>query len=459
MKKKMYGRVLACAVACLTAVPALGGMTAYADTANGTVSESGVTLYATDPVHNHGTIDLAADINGNTLEDVTSMSMKVGDSLNIIVSPYVHVQYQGCGKGDCPTNCEKMVGGVGACFKKGKGCFCNPNPKLRHTEIKVTASNPGVVSVGTPTEAETLTENEESVGQMADGMFSIKAEKAGVTTIQIETSLENWVSTTKRYTIGVTQDGVAEVWNGFHQDENGNWSYYVDGQKSAKTEVVKGTIDGKEGWYYIAEGTADLNYKGFAICGNDTVYVQNGVADFTLDSVEEGYVNGEKAWWHIVKGKVVYDTTVARNENGWWRIVDGKVDFTCNSVEGNENGWWYIRGGKVRFEYTGVAQNENGWWRIVNGKVDFGCNSVEQNENGWWYIRGGKVDFGYTGVANNSNGWWRIEGGKVNFGFNGIARNQNGWWYLQGGKVNFNYNGRVHVNGRTYTVNGGRVNR
>ncbi len=293
------------------------------------------------------------------------------------------------------------------------------------------------------------------------------------------------------------------VGTGLYQDAEGNWNYYVDGRKSSDTSVVYGTVNGKDGWYYIANGTVDTKYNGFASNENGTWYVQNGVVDFSVNSVIQGTAFGENAWWHVVNSKVVKDTTVANNQNGWWRIVDGKVDFDCNSVEENANGWWYIRGGKVDFNYTGIANNANGWWRIVNGKVDFNCNSVEANELGWWYIRGGKVDFNYTGiannangwwrivngkvdfncnsveanelgwwyirggkvdfsytgVANNANGWWRIEGGKVNFSFTGIAQNENGWWYLQNGKVNFNYNGKVRVNGKTYTVHNGKVNR
>ena len=247
------------------------------------------------------------------------------------------------------------------------------------------------------------------------------------------------------------------VGTGLYQDAEGNWNYYVDGHKSADTSVVYGTVNGKDGWYYIANGTVDAKYNGFASNENGTWYVQNGVVDFSVNSVIQGTAFGENAWWHVVNSKVVKDTTVANNQNGGWRIVDGKVDFDCNSVEANANGWWYIRGGKVDFTYTGVAENANGWWRIVNGQVDFGCNSVESNANGWWYIRGGKVDFTYTGVASNTNGWWRIENGKVNFGFTGLANNTNGWWYLQGGKVNFSYNGNVRWNGRTYRVRGGKV--
>ena len=247
------------------------------------------------------------------------------------------------------------------------------------------------------------------------------------------------------------------VGTGLYQDAEGNWNYYVDGHKSADTSVVYGTVNGKDGWYYIANGTVDTKYNGFASNENGTWYVQNGVVDFSVNSVIQGTAFGENAWWHVVNSKVVKDTTVANNQNGWWRIVDGKVDFDCNSVEANANGWWYIRGGEVDFSYTGVANNANGWWRIENGQVDFTCNSVESNANGWWYIRGGMVDFSYTGVASNTNGWWRIENGKVNFGFTGLANNTNGWWYLQGGKVNFSYNGNVRWDGRTYRVRGGKV--
>ena len=158
------------------------------------------------------------------------------------------------------------------------------------------------------------------------------------------------------------------VGTGLYQDAEGNWNYYVDGHKSADTSVVYGTVNGKDGWYYIANGTVDTKYNGFASNENGTWYVQNGVVDFSVNSVIQGTAFGENAWWHVVNSKVVKDTTVANNQNGWWRIVDGKVDFDCNSVEANANGWWYIRGGEVDFSYTGVANNANGWWRIENGQ-------------------------------------------------------------------------------------------
>ncbi len=217
-------------------------------------------------------------------------------------------------------------------------------------------------------------------------------------------------------------------------------------------------------------------------------YYQNGEVQYGLEDVIKGTVDGVNAWWHVSNGKVVYDTTVAKNSKGWWYIENGKVDFSANTVAKNSKGWWVIRDGKVNFNYNGFAENQNGWWyceggkvqfgttdvikgtvngtnawwnvvegavtfndtvaknskgwwRIVDGKVDFNCNSVEKNHLGWWYIRGGKVDFTYTGVAKNSKGWWRIVDGKVDFNCNSVERNHLGWWYIRGGKVDFTYTG------------------
>ena len=260
----------------------------------------------------------------------------------------------------------------------------------------------------------------------------VKGQKEGTAIIYAKDKRGNVITQTK-ITVGSADD---------YREEVGNYTgLYEDNGK----------------WYYLNNGWIDHTYTGFVQNSAGWWYVENGQITFRKNSVIEGTVNGQKAWWHVKASQVVLDTTVAENENGWWRIENGKVNFNCNSVEENENGWWYIRGGKVRFEYTGIADNKNGWWRIEGGKVNFNCNSVEQNENGWWYIRGGKVNFDYSGVAQNKNGWWRIEGGKVNFHFNGIAKNEYGIWYLTGGKVRFDYSGRVWYQGRFYTVRGGAV--
>ena len=280
--------------------------------------------------------------------------------------------------------------------------------------------------------------------------------------------------------------------------ENGEDVYYVDGTRRHDTGLVEvdgvryymndGVVQKEETvvmqedgtWVYINDdGVADESYCGFVSYGGSWWEIRNGVIDFSVNSVDEGIVNGEYGWWNVVNGRVDMGNTVAQNAGGWWCIRNGKVDFSYtgvaqnaggwwriengmvnfayNGVVNSEYGWWFIRNGSIDFTYTGLAQNEYGWWRIVNGTIDFGCNSVVDSEYGWWYVRNGQVDFGYTGVAQNEYGWWRIENGALNFGFTGLAQNEYGWWYIRSGMLDFSYTGYVGWYGVNYRVQNGQV--
>ena len=285
-----------------------------------------------------------------------------------------------------------------------------------------------------------------------------------------------------------------------------SWVYYDEKGKvsTKKSDIVQGTIDGVNAWYYIENGKAvldhngvdhningwwyvkkgkvDFSYNGFAKNVNGWWYIENGKVTFNRNDVIHGKVNGEYAWWNVKGSKVIFNESIEQNINGWWYIKDGKVDFTKTSVEQNHSGWWYVKKGKVDFNYTGFAKNKNGWWYIENGKVTFNRNdvihgkvkgeyawwnvkgskvtfneSIEQNTNGWWYIKDGKVDFTKTSVEHNHSGWWYVKNGKVDFSYNGIAENKNGKWFIVNGKVDFGANGWKTVNGEKYHIVGGKV--
>ena len=299
-----------------------------------------------------------------------------------------------------------------------------------------------------------------------------------------------------------TADTKENLKNGFVKNGS-SWIYYIKGKVSAvPTDIVNGTINGINGWWFIRNGKADLgytgvtnnvngwwyvkngkvdfNYNGFANNENGWWYIENGKVTFKRNDVIYGRVKGENAWWNVKGSKVIFNETIEQNRNGWCYIRNGKVDFGYTGVKNNINGWWYVKNGKVDFNYNGFANNENGWWYIENGKVTFKKNDViygrvkgenawwnvkgskvifnetiEQNRNGWWYIRNGKVDFTRTGVEHNQNGWWYVKNGKVQFDYTGIRNNRNGWWYIKNGKVDFSYTGIAsNENGTWYIVNG-----
>ena len=280
----------------------------------------------------------------------------------------------------------------------------------------------------------------------------------------------------------VIRDGKVDfTYNGFAENSNG-WWYCEGGQvQFSVNDVIKGTVNGEKAWWYVVDGEVtftetvaknskgwwhiqngkvnfdsntvaknskgwwvirdgkvDFSYTGFAENKNGWWYCEDGKVQFGTSSVIKGSVIGKKAWWHVIKGEVTFDDTVAKNSKGWWVIRDGKVDFS----------------------YTGFAENKNGWWYCEDGKVQFGVNDVIKgtvnDEYAWWHVVGGKVTFDET-VAKNIKGWWYINSGKVDFSFNGIATNNNGSWLCQNGKVNFDYSGTYIEDEFTYTINGGKV--
>ena len=145
---------------------------------------------ATDPNYNHGTIAVKADDSSGTI------TMVKGSTAEITVSPYVHVQYQGCQMdGLCPDTC-----GGEACFTPGMGCICVSDPTERTAIVMVTSSDESVVKAGAVAAAG---ETENKVGSKADGKVTLTAEATGEAKITVKASLCDWVSTTKTYTVKV----------------------------------------------------------------------------------------------------------------------------------------------------------------------------------------------------------------------------------------------------------------
>ncbi len=228
------------------------------------------------------------------------------------------------------------------------------------------------------------------------------------------------------------------VLNGFGQDSDGEWYYYVDGQIAADVNSViqdaERQIDDTASWWYVVSGKVQMGFTGLADYSNS---------------------NG---WWYINDGKVTFDVeTVAHNRNGWFYVKDSKVQFGYSGFADNSNGWWYIENGKVTFNKNSVIQDSerkvdgtNSWWYVVESKVQktFTGLADYSNNNGWWYINDGKVTFNVETVAQNKNGWFYVKDSKVQFSYNGFADNSNGWWYIENGKVTFNKNSVILDSGK-----------
>ena len=215
--------------------------------------------------------------------------------------------------------------------------------------------------------------------------------------------------------------------------------------KSTKTQTIYLFDKSKNGLqkynnelYYVKDGFQNTSFTGFAKYGSDWYYVVKGKVDTTKKDVLKGTVNGSEGWWFISGGKVQFVDSVEKNSSGWWCIQKGKVNFNYTGFAKNSSGWWYCESGKVNFDkkdvLKGTVNGETAWWFVSGGKVQF-INSVEKNSLGWWCIQNGKVNFNFTGIASNSLGSWYCKGGQVQFGYSGTV-NYNGKKYtIKDGKV------------------------
>ena len=142
--------------------------------------------------------------------------------------------------------------------------------------------------------------------------------------------------------------------------------------KKIRKEILPGGSAGDSEVSLFSDNSDMSKWNGFCMAPGslDWYYYKNGKVQTGLNDVISGTVNGERAWWHVVKGKVVFDNTVAKNSNGWWRIRNGKVDFNFNGLAQNSNGWWYCQGGKVDFNFTGFALRNGIWFYCKNEKFN-----------------------------------------------------------------------------------------
>lgn len=230
----------------------------------------------------------------------------------------------------------------------------------------------------------------------------------------------------------------------FYDETTQNWFLYQDDVlQSDFTGFYEGTINNITAWYYVENGSVDLERSGFinAKLNDDTTenwyYVASGSADLTFTGLAKdtnGDVDDTNSLWYIKNGKISCETAVIDYDGTSWIINNGKVNTNANDFYRFNNTWYFVKDGQVQTDYTDVVKIGTDWLYFKNGVVPISGTTVAQNKNGWWYIKNGKVDFNYNGFAQNEDGWWYIRGGKVDSGRNDVIKGTvNGQFSIHGG--------------------------
>ncbi len=184
-------------------------------------------------------------------------------------------------------------------------------------------------------------------------------------------------------------------------EEDGATYYYVDGEKSNITSLVK--INGK--WHYI---------KGGKFASNETTLVK---------------YNGK--WYHVKNGLKTTSTTLVKY-NGKWYYVEKGVKTTKTTLVKYNGVWYYVKDGKKNTSTTLVKYN-GVWYYVKSGKKNTSTTLVKYNGT-WYYVKSGK--------KNTSTAIVKYNGKK---------------YYVKKGIAQLKFSGKVKISGKTYTVKKGVV--
>ena len=157
----------------------------------------------------------------------------------------------------------------------------------------------------------------------------------------------------------------------FYDETTQNWFLYQDDVlQSDFTGFYEGTINNITAWYYVENGSVDLERSGFinAKLNDDTTenwyYVASGSADFTFTGLTKdtnGDVDDTNSLWYIKNGKISYETAVIDYDGTSWIINNGKVNTNANDFYRFNNTWYFVKDGQVQTDYTDVVKIGTDW--------------------------------------------------------------------------------------------------
>lgn len=139
----------------------------------------------------HGAVSIASD-------DASAsgvISLKVGETATVSVTPYVHLQYKGCGMtGKCPEKCEEY-GQV--CFVPGFGCSCEKDPVSRTANVTTTVGDTGIVSASDVVAGSWINGDNVNLKDTArpvtkNGTITLTAQAAGTTTVKVSAETDTY---------------------------------------------------------------------------------------------------------------------------------------------------------------------------------------------------------------------------------------------------------------------------
>ena len=206
--------------------------------------------------------------------------------------------------------------------------------------------------------------------------------------------------------------------------------------------------DGFDGWY-VRNGQVDFSGNGWVKIDNYYAYVRNGMLQDDLNGLVQATIDGKDGWWKVDQGTLFENTnyyyTLCYYGGNWWAVYDSQVDFSYTGFVEYDDTSWYVENGRVNFDKTGFVNTEEAdtYAYVQNGQYNrtfHGAIYAELNgKNSWWQVKDGNC-------VHSANAAW---GGKPE----SFAANENGLWAIVNGEVAFDVTGEYSY-GTYYAVSG-----
>ncbi len=182
----------------------------------------------------------------------------------------------------------------------------------------------------------------------------------------IKLTVKSQTGYSRSYTINVTAEkdsvlSIRRVGGTLVKEADGKWYYYIDGQKTVATTLVK--YSGK--WFYVKNGVWDKTANTLVKYSGKWFYIENG----KWNKEAETLVKYKDVWFYVKKGK--WDNTaktLVKYSGKWFYVKSGKwnKDTLIFTYSGKQ---FYVNKGKVDLTFSGTVKVDGKTYKIKNGKV------------------------------------------------------------------------------------------
>jgi glucan-binding YG repeat protein len=185
-------------------------------------------------------------------------------------------------------------------------------------------------------------------------------------------------------------------------EEDGETYYYVDGEKSDITSLVK--INGK--WHYIKNGKFAQDATTLVKYNGTWYYVKNGVKNTATTLVKYG-----GKWYYVEKGVKKSATKLVKYGSSYYYVKSGKWDSSAKGIIKISGKYYYIKGGK--WSKTTTLYKKSGKYYAVKSGMWYKSKAIIKYSGKKYYVNKGYAQTKYSGKVTISGKKYTVKKGIV----------------------------------------------